>query len=373
MKHLKAIRIWVLFSLFSGSYCSAQNTLFFVGTTNAEELQSVALCELNEENETFKILNKFEAGKRPGYLTLNNNILYTVSTDTKGTDQNTLRAFRVLNMGEALEKIGEVSSKGLNPCHIAVGADGQSLFTANYSSGSIAQYSITPDGGLGSNQYFEQFTGHSVNQKRQASPHAHYINTTIDNQFVLTADLGTDKVMIHRIDEMGKMFINENQPYLELPPGSGPRHLEFHPNNKWIYVLNELTSTLTSVKYQQGIFEIMTTVSTLPDDFQGASSAAAIRIHPSGKYVYSSNRGSGSISVFEIDDHGKASMVQNFGSNLGWVRDFNVTPSGRFIVAGNLKSNEVVLLRLDGKGRIQKYLNHLKLPSPSCLVFYEAQ
>jgi 6-phosphogluconolactonase len=369
MKHLWVIQVVAQMVLLSGSTIDAQ-TLFFVGTTNADEAESVALCELDEKNESLKIVRKFHAGKRPGYLVLNENVLYTVSTANKGTDQHTLRAFQVLNDGQELKLMGEVSSMGLNPCHIAVGADGKSLYTANYSSGSIAQYAINSNGGLGSNQYFEQFTGNSVNQKRQEGPHAHYINTTIDNKFVLTADLGTDKVMIHQINDKGRMYTNESQPYIELPPGSGPRHLEFHPNNRWLYVLNELNSTLTSVKYENGTFKILDTVSTLPDDFQGTSSAAAVRIHPTGKYIYSSNRGSGSISVFEIDDQGKASMVQNFGAKLGWVRDFNLTSSGRFIIAGNLRSDEVVLLKLDRKGRILEYLNSIKLPSPSCLVFY---
>ncbi len=372
MKHLLVIRVVVLSTLLYGPTLRAQ-TLFFVGTTDSDEIESVALIELDEKNETLKIVRKFKAGERPGYLVLSENVLYTVSTASKGADQHTLRAFRVLNDGEELEKIGEVSSKGLNPCHIAVGRDGKSLYTANYTSGSIAQYSIQPNGDLGSNQYFEQFTGNSVNQKRQESPHAHYINTTIDNQFVLTADLGTDKVMIHRIDNQGKMQTHKSQPYIELPAGSGPRHLEFHPNNKWIYVLNELSSTLASVKYENGSFEIINIVSTLPDDFQGTSSAAAVRIHPSGKYIYSSNRGSGSISMFEIGDQGRVTMAQNFGTNLGWVRDFNVTPSGDFILAGNLRSNKVALLKLGPSGLIKKYITSVDLPNPSCLVFYPSK
>lgn len=373
MKHLMVIPLAVLFCLFYGTSLSAQNTLIFVGTTNGDEIESVALVELDEKKGTLKILRKLKAGKRPGYLALNENILYAVSTDSMGTDQHTLRAFKVLNDGEELEEIGEVSSMGLNPCHIAVARDGKSLFTANYTSGSIAQYAIKPNGGLGGNQYFQQFTGNSVNKKRQGSPHAHYINTTIDNQFVLTADLGTDKVMIHRFDEQGKMQTHQSQPYIELPPGSGPRHLEFHPNNKWLYVLNELNSTLASVLYEKGTFKVIDIISTLPDNFQGESSAAAVRIHPSGKYIYSSNRGSNSISVFEIDDNGKVKMIQNFGTHLGIVRDFNISPSGKFLVAGNQNSDEVVLLKLDQSGLIKKYISSVELPSPSCLVFYDGK
>lgn len=351
----------------------AQKTTILIGTTNGEVAESVIVCELDEQSESMKVVNKLKAGKRPGYLSLAGNNLYAVSTDAQGADQHTLRAFRLLNGGSGLEILSEVSSKGLNPCHIAVGRDGKSLYTANYSSGSIAQYAVLENGTLGDNLYFEQFVGKSVNQGRQEGPHAHYINTTIDNQFVLTADLGTDKVMIHRIDDNSKMIPYEYQPFLELPPGSGPRHLEFHPNNEWIYVLNELNSTITFVKYENETFKIIDTISTLPDDFNGISYAAAVRIHPNGKYIYSSNRGSDSISVFEIDDQGKVTMTQNFDPHLGWVRDFNITPSGNFIIAGNQKSNQVVLLKVSHNGKIEKYISSMEIPNPSCFVFYEGQ
>lgn len=348
---------------------NAQKTKILIGTTNKDVSESVAVCELDEEKETIAIVKKLKAGHGPGYITFLNNHLYAISTDASENNHQTLRAFRFLDSG-SVEMLSEVSSKGAGPCHIATARDGKSLFTANYGSGSVAQYAIKANGGLGDNLYAEQFSGKSIDPNRQKAPHAHYINTTIDNQYVLTADLGTDKVMIHRLDGDGRMQVNESQPYLEVPPGSGPRHLEFHPNNRWIYVLNELNSTISTVQYLNGKFEVLETISTLPDDFEGTSYSAAVRLHPNGEYVYSSNRGSDSISVFEIDDNGTLTLVQNFDEALGWVRDFNVSPSGKFLVAGNERSDEVVLLKLDTQGYIQKYITSLEFPSPSCFVFY---
>jgi 6-phosphogluconolactonase len=349
----------------------AQTTRLFVGTTNREVDKSLTLCKLEEETGKISIVKQFKAGTRPGYLAIKGDFLYAVSSDEQRKNENTIRAFGIANDGNDLKLINEVSSRGINPCHVAIGRNGESVFTANYTSGSIAQYHVKQDGGLSEDQYFEQFTGSSVNQSRQSSPHAHYINATIDNQFVLTADLGTDKVMIHKVKD-GKLSTNDHQPYFELPPGSGPRHLEFHPNNKWIYVLNELNSTLTMVKYQHGGFEVAGTVSTLPPDFKGDSKSAAVRLHPNGGIIYASNRGSNSISVFELDKMGSATMIQNFGDQLGWIRDFNVTPSGKFLVVGNAKNNEIVLLKLKPSGQIQEVVTSIEFPNPSCFVFYKA-
>ena len=359
--------------LVCGLDMTAQKTRILVGTTNAQVIESVALCELDEQQGIIRLIKRFNAGKRPGYLVLHGDNLYTVSTDNQAEEEQTIRAFHRNNIENSLEMIDEVSSRGINPCHIAVARDGSSVFTANYTSGSIAQYSIMNDGSFGENLYFEQLIGSGVNPERQEGPHAHYINSTHDGRFVLTADLGTDKVMIHKIDDQGGMSVYETQPFFELPPGSGPRHLEFHPNNQWIYVLNELNSTISSVLYQNNKFQLVETISTLPEDFEGTSYPAAVRLHPNGRYVYSSNRGSDSISVYEIDAEGKLVRVQTFGEKLGWVRDFNVTPSGNFLVAGNERTNRVVLLRLASDGRIDKYLSSLELPNPSCFVFEASQ
>lgn len=350
---------------------NAQTTRFLVGTTNGDVEESVAICQLDEEKETLIIEKKFKAGKRPGYIALHGEFLYAVSTDFRTEEENTLRAFKLKNGGTDLELLNEVSSKGLNPCHLAVDATGASLFSANYTSGSIAQYQIKTDGSLGDNWYFQQFRGSSMDPNRQQQPHAHYVNTTIDNKFALTADLGTDKVMVHRVDSQGKLQEYTEQPFFELPPGSGPRHLEFHPNSKWIYVLNELNSTITAVRYENDFFEVGKTISTLPEDFTEVSYTAAVRMHPSGRSVYCSNRGSDSISWFTIDDNGDLTLKQTFGQGLGWVRDFNVTPSGKFIIAGNEKENQVALLKLSNDGQIDKLISSLELPSPSCFVFLD--
>lgn len=349
----------------------AQTVRFLVGTTNGDVTKSLAVCQLDEQQETVSVVNKLNAGQRPGYIALHGQHLYAVSSDSQENDEHTLRAFDLMGQGQDLKLLSEVSSKGVNPCHIAVDAKGARLYTANYSSGSIAQYQIMGDGSLGDNLYAENFTGKSVDPRRQEASHAHYINTTIDGRFVLTADLGTDKVMVHSPDENGKLQVHEKQPYFELPPGSGPRHLEFHPDNRWIYVLNELNSTITRVVYDNGSFTVGETISTLPTDFDSISYSAAVRIHPSGKYIYSSNRGHDSISVFTIDEDGGLSLEQTFEEGLGWVRDFNVAPSGKFLVAGNEKQNQVVLLKLGQNGHIEKYISSLELPAPSCFVFLD--
>jgi 6-phosphogluconolactonase len=363
------LRLSLLFALLFSVPLKAQVTRFLVGTTDRKVQESVVVCQIDEQKETLSVANKLNAGIRPGYITLHKDRLYAVSIDEQGQDEQTLRAFELIDRGADLKLLSEVSCKGINPCHISVDAKGKGLYAANYTSGSIVQYQIKPDGSLGDHWYFQQFTGSSVDEQRQQAPHAHYINTTVDNKYALTADLGTDKVMVHGHHKSGKLQVNEAQPYFKLPPGSGPRHLEFHPNNHWIYVLNELSSTITTVRYQKGKFTVGKTISTLPQDFKQESKAAAVRIHPSGKYIYSSNRGSDSISVFAIDENGDLTRLQTFEDGLGWVRDFNITPSGKFIVAGNERNNQVALLRVGSNGQIDEHLTSIALPAPSCFVF----
>ena len=369
MNQFISLIMFFILSLVSGLGLEAQKTSFLVGTTSEDLTESLTVCELDEKNQTMRIITRLPAGTSPGYIAYAKDILYAVSEDHQAEKENTLRAYRIdIDKGE-MELVSEVSSLGLHPCHIAVSRDRNSLLTTNYSSYSIAQYDLSDDGSIGNKLYFEEFEGSSVNPNRQKRPYPHYINTTIDGRFVLTADLGTDKVMIHGVDDGGKMYVNNAQPFLKLPPGAGPRHLEFHPNNRWIYVLNELNSTISLIDYQDGKFKLLHSLSTLPDNFDKTSYSAAVRLHPNGRMIYTSDRGSDTISAFEIDDQGNLTRVQTFGDGLGWVRDFNVTPSGKYIVAGNQKASNVALLRLNADGTIDQYVSSLETPNPTCFVF----
>jgi 6-phosphogluconolactonase len=181
---------------------------------------------------------------------------------------------------------------------------GKYVLAANYSTGSVAVFPILADGGLGKVSSFIQHTGHSIDPERQEGPHAHCILPSPDNRYVLAADLGADRVVVYRFGANHGELTPSNPPYAELKAGSGPRHLAFHPNGKFLYVNGEMGNIVTVFSYgaTHGTLKELQTITTLPKDYRGQSATAEIAVHPSGRFLYCSNRGHDSIAVYSIDD-----------------------------------------------------------------------
>ena len=177
------------------------------------------------------------------------------------------------------------------------------LVVANYGSGSVAAFPLQDDGRLGEASSVIQHRGSSVNARRQQGPHAHSVNFSLDNRFLVAADLGLDKVMLYRADPTRETIESNDPPFTEVKPGSGPRHFTFHPSGRYAYVINELSSTVTAFRYEaeRGALNEIQTLSTLPNGFEGRNSTAEVRVHPSGKFLYGSNRGHDSIVVYAVD------------------------------------------------------------------------
>ena len=199
--------------------------------------------------------------------------------------------------------MNQQSSQGPGPCHVNVDHTGRCAVVANYSGGSIACLPIGEDGRLGEATTFIQDKGKGADPKRQEGPHAHSVNIDAANRFAFAADLGLDKVFIYRLDAAAGKLTPNNPAWVALPPGSGPRHFAFHPNGRVAYVINELKSTITAMNYdaQRGALTPFATVSTLPEGFSGNNTTAEVQVHPSGKFVYGSNRGHDSIAMFAVD------------------------------------------------------------------------
>src|SRR5712671_3653193 len=215
-----------------------------------------------------------------------------------------------------LTLLNQVASRGAGPCHISLDKSGKFALVANYDGGSVASFPVHDDGTLGEAADFVQHHGSSVNKERQEGPHAHWIGTSLDNRFALVADLGLDEVLIYRFDANKGMLSRNDPPLMTVPlllaiswrgvkvnPGAGPRHFAFHPNGKFGYVLNEMDATVIAFSYQRnnGALSFLQTIATLPKGFSGRNDAAEIAVHPSGKFVYTSNRGHDSIAIFAID------------------------------------------------------------------------
>jgi 6-phosphogluconolactonase len=218
----------------------------------------------------------------------------------------------------------------------------------------------------------KQHEGSSI-KEQQKGPHAHCIILDRSERYALAADLGIDKVMIYRFDPATGKLTPGKQPSAELQQGAGPRHLKLHPNGKYLYVINELDSTMTAFKYNgvQGTLTQIETVSTLPSDFSGTSYCADVHVSPSGRFLYGSNRGHNSIVVYEIDQRtGKLKALEHVSTEGNWPRNFAIDPSGKFLLVANQRSDNVVIFSIGQRtGRLKPTGHIAEIPVPVCLTF----
>jgi 6-phosphogluconolactonase len=215
--------------------------------------------------------------------------------------------------------------------------------------------------------------GSSINRERQEGPHAHWIETTPDNRFAISVDLGLDKLLVYRFDAKKGSLTPNNPPYAKLDSGAGPRHLAFSPDGKFAYVVNELQSTITAFAYdaRNGELRKLKTVSTLPKDFSGANDTAEIKVHPSGKFLFASNRGHDTIALFSIASKtGALTLVDHFPTQGKTPRNFEIDPSGKFLFVANQETNNIVVFQITpSTGRLTATKQTVEVPAPVCLKF----
>jgi 6-phosphogluconolactonase len=272
-----------------------------------------------------------------------------------------------------LTPLNQQNSGGSGPCHISVDATGKCLLVANYGGGSIAALPIHADGSLGEAATILQHSGSSVNTSRQTGPHAHFILPSPDNRFTLDCDLGLDKIFINHLDASAAGLTPNEPPFTTVTPGSGPRHLVFSADGKFIYLINEMAGTITVFNYavSNATLTGVQTISTLPKDFSGNNTAAEIALAPNGKFLYASNRGQDSIAAFAVDQQtGKLTFVEH-QSTLGHTpRHFAIDPSGRWLLAENQGSDSVVVFALDpDTGKLKLAGQSVSIGAPVCAAF----
>jgi 6-phosphogluconolactonase len=262
-------------------------------------------------------------------------------------------------------------SHGTDPCHISTERTGRFALVANYSTGSVAMFPIQADGRLGPATEIVQHSGSSVHPERQTGPHAHCILPDPTNRFAIAVDLGLDKILVYEMDlEHGRL---KKHAEVDVLRGAGPRHLTFHPNGKFAYLINELNATLVGFRYysETGSFEELQTVPALPGDFTGGNLCAAIKLAPNGRFLYASNRGHDSIVCFRIDENTGLLTYRSHTSTDGREpRDFAIDPSGNFLLAANQKSDSIVTFKIDAEsGELSRSGHEVELSMPVCLKF----
>jgi 6-phosphogluconolactonase len=378
MKSYWSVRVFVLVCFaVSLPVADAQSFRMFIGTYTSGESESEGIysCVFNADDGTLTQPTLAAEAVNPSFLALHptGDFLYCVNEVSEGPGRGSgqVTAY-AMNRGDgSLERLNTQSSLGGAPCHCNVDAEGNWLLVANYVGGNVVVFPITEDGSLSQSSSGVQHSGSSVNEQRQKGPHAHSINLSSDNQFAYAADLGVDKILIYRFDAQ-QGIIAPNSPYaVTLSPGSGPRHFSIHPNGLLAYTNNELTSSVTAFRREpeSGALTPIQELSTLPTDFEGSNSTAECVVHPTGLFLYVSNRGHDSIAVFAIDEVSEQLTQVEFEPTGGKTpRNFVIDPTGQWLLAENQGSNTIVVFRIDLKtGELEPAGQQIEVPRPVCI------
>jgi 6-phosphogluconolactonase len=351
----------------------------YIGTYTQTGGKGIYLAHLDLATGKLKLAPGFAAElANPSFLVRHPSrpLLYAVGEidDFRGGKSGAVSALSIEPKTGRLCLLNQKPSGGAGPCHLAVDRGGKFLLVANYFGGSVACLPIAGDGRLGDAVAFDQHKGSSVNHQRQEGPHAHCVTFDAANRFAFAADLGTDRVVGYRFDADSGKLAAENPLSVATAPGAGPRHLAFHPGGRFAYLISELDSTITAFRYdaQRGLLAPLETVSTLPEGFHGASTAAEVQVHPSGRFVYGSNRGHDSIVAFAVDpDSGKLRFVAHESTQGKTPRHFAIDPTGQYLLAANQDSNSVVVFRIDqAAGKLRPTGSSIRVPAPVCVLPY---
>ena len=348
----------------------------YIGTYTGPKSKGIYLMQLDLATGALSRPELAGEVTNPSFLTLhpNKRFLYAVSEIWGPAGKaGTVSAFAIAPDTGKLTLLNQQGSGGAGPCYVSVDKEGKNALAANYGSGSACVLPIGADGRLAAATSVIQHTGSGANPKRQKEPHAHCIDLDPTGQFAMVADLGLDKVMIYRLDA-AKGTLTPNDPaFAAVAPGAGARHIAFHPNGRFAYVINEMGGTITVFAYdgQRGAMKELQSVPTLPADFHGENSTAEVAVHPSGRFVYGSNRGHDSIAIFGVDGEAGTLKVLGHQSSQGKnPRCFGIDPTGTWLLAANQNSDSVVVFRIDpATGGLTPTGATATVSSPVCVKF----
>jgi 6-phosphogluconolactonase len=336
----------------------------YIGTYTTKGAKGIYLCELNMKTGDLTLKGDVATTPNPTFLALSPSHKYLYAANEvdnyQGKKAGYVSAWAIQPKTGALTLINESSTIGDGPCHVSIDNKGKYVYAANYGAGSLTAMPVEKNGGVGP-ATLVQHEGSSVDPKRQEGPHAH------------SCDLGLDKVFVYKLDSPPGTLTPNDPPYASVPPGSGPRHIAFAPNGKFAYVINEMKSTVTAMKWdpKAGTMEEIETVSTVPSDNTVENSTAEVFMHPNGKFLYGSNRGHNSIAIFSVDQTtGKVKLIGNQSTQGKTPRSFNLDPTGEFLLAANQDTDDVYVYRVNPTtGMLTPTGHSVHISMPVCIVY----
>jgi 6-phosphogluconolactonase len=359
-----------------GNAAAAESWVYF-GTYTGGKSRGIHVSRFNHETGVLGQAALVAEMTNPSFLAVhpNGRQLYAVgeTADSTGRRGGTVAAFQLDAATGGLKPLSTQDSHGSHPCHLTVDRTGRWVLVANYSSGTLSVFPVAEDGSLGSAKQVIQHSGSSVNTSRQMAPHAHSIQLDPRNRHAIAADLGIDKLMVYDFDAKTGQLEPNQPPFASLAPGSGPRHFAFHPDGRHLFAINEMLTTITAFSYdgRQGRLKELGTVPTLPGPNPGDASTAEILVHPTGRFVYGSNRGHHSIVVYRFDRKTSAlTLVEHESTGGKTPRNFVIDPTGRWLLAENQDSDSVVVFAIDADtGALTPTGQRIEVGSPVCARF----
>ncbi|WP_282141480.1 lactonase family protein [Cytobacillus oceanisediminis] len=337
----------------------------YIGTYTKGESEGIYSFVLDAESGRISDVKTAAKLDNPTYLTISqdNQFLYSVA---KEGESGGVAAYRLDSSG-SLEKINSQVADGSPPCHVSVDTSVRNVFSANYHKGTVESYLTNEDGSLNPAVSVIEHRG-SGPDSRQEKPHTHYAGLTPDEKYLVAVDLGTDQVITYEVND----GILKEKSILSVKPGSGPRHLVFHPNGRYAYVMTEFSSEVLLLQYHEdGSLVQKQAISTIPEGFTENNQGSAIHISSDGHFIYAGNRGHDSIAVFSVNpDNGELAFVEHTSTEGNWPRDFVLDPTEKFVIGSNQNSSNIVLYSRDeNTGKLSLLQSDVMVPDPVCVKF----
>lgn len=360
-------------------FCSLQaqpkKEILYVGTYSVRGSEGIYIFQLDRAKKILKPLQTVPSLESPTYLAIHptGKFLYSVNRGKANVEDNggSVSSYAIDQKTGRLSGLNHRSSYGDAPCYISIDKTGSHAFICNYAKGNLVVLPLFKDGLVGIATDAKKYVGKGVNEKRQEEPHIHSATISPDNKFLYVCDLGTDKIYIYQYDAaMGKLNATPTGE-LNVSPGSGPRHLTIHPNGKYMYLVEEMKSAVCVLEVDKltgNLTILQDTVRALPESFAGTNTSADIHINSKGNFLYMSNRGHNSISIFSVAQDGTIALVGQQGTGGKTPRNFMIDPKGEFMIVANQDSDTILMYKIDPKtGKLTGIGKPIKVPSPVCL------
>lgn len=350
---------------------SSNEFYLFVGTYTGEGSEGIYLYRFNAADGTVDSVGAATGVESPSYLALSpdHTNLYAVNS-IGDSSRASVSSFSFDKASGELSFINKQSSRGGGPCYVSVDQTGQAVFAGNYVGGSLAMFPVRDDGSLAEAQTVIEHEGGSVNEARQSGPHVHCTYVAPDNEYLFVNDLGTDQVSAYRFDAQNVTLEESPTSVYETELGAGPRHITFHPNGEYAYLVNELNGSVVAFSYSDGTLSELQTISTLPDNYTGQISGADIHVSPDGNYLYATNREDlNSIVTYSIDQE-SGQLTKQGSTPTGGVhpRNFMIDPTGKYVLVANRHSDNIVIFdRNQETGELSPTGQEVTLSQPVCL------